>query len=47
MDKLSKFAAGTKPTQSDDQQPTRDASEIFKLIKKYTDKIIDEQGKTI
>ena len=48
MDKLSKFAtAGSKPSQPDDQPSTRDGSEIFKLIKKYTDKIIDEQGKTI
>jgi hypothetical protein len=45
MDKLSKFAVATKS--SEDHLPTRDASEIFKLIKKYTDKIIDEQGKTI
>jgi hypothetical protein len=43
MDKLSKFATASKPAQtSEDHLPTRDASEIFKLIKKYTDKIIDE-----
>jgi hypothetical protein len=45
MDKLSKFAtASSKSSQPDYQLPTRDGSEIFKLIKKYTDKIIDEQG---
>lgn len=45
MDKLSKFA--TAKTDGDQAPPIRDGSEIFKLIKKYTDKIIDEQGKTI
>ena len=49
MDKLSKFAAlGSKPTSPETAvQQARDAQEIFKLFKKYTDKIIDEQGKTI
>jgi vacuolar protein sorting-associated protein 35 len=45
MDKLSKFASG-KPD-GEETPVIRDGSEIFKLIKKYTDKIIDEQGKTI
>ena len=46
MDKLSKFAAaGNKPDKT--PQESREAEEIFKLFKKYTDKIIEEQGKTI
>ena len=46
MDKLSKFAANShKATQQTDgieQQYQRESADIFKLIKKYTDKIIDE-----
>ena len=49
MDKLSKFAANSHKgiTTGEDGQYSRESSDIFKLIKKYTDKIIDEQGKTI
>lgn len=42
MDKLARFASGGK-----DQPQTREGQEIFRLFKKYTDKIIEEQGKTI
>ena len=49
MDKLSKFAANSHKgiTTIEDGQYSNESSDIFKLIKKYTDKIIDEQGKTI
>jgi len=47
MDKLSKFASAKPSDDGGATSPTRDGSDIFKLIKKYTDKIIDEQGKTI
>jgi vacuolar protein sorting-associated protein 35 len=43
MEKLSKFAANSD---SDVIAINKDL-DIFKLFKKYTDKIIDEQGKTI
>ena len=46
MDKLGKFAsAGLKPEGT--PQQTRESQEIFKLMKIYTDKIVEEQGKTI
>jgi vacuolar protein sorting-associated protein 35 len=47
MDKLSKFASAPAPKADGSQAPTRESQEIFKLFKKYTDKIIEEQGKTI
>lgn len=40
MEKLSKFVSQTEGSTSGDK-------DIFKLFKKYTDKIIEEQGKTI
>lgn len=43
MEKLSKFAANTE---SDVVSINKDL-DIFKLFKKYTDKIIEEQGKSI
>ncbi len=43
MEKLSKFAASTD---SDIVSINRDL-DIFKLFKKYTDKIIEEQGKNL
>jgi len=44
MDKLSKFAANSHKgiTTGEDGQYSKESSDIFKLIKKYTDKIIDE-----
>jgi len=49
MEKLSRFASNSHKgiTEGSDSQFSRESSDIFKLIKKYTDKIIDEQGKTI
>ena len=49
MDKLSRFASNSHKgvTEGTEGQFARESSDIFKLIKKYTDKIIDEQGKTI
>lgn len=43
MEKLSKFAANS----DNDVVNINKDLDIFKLFKKYTDKIIDEQGKTI
>jgi vacuolar protein sorting-associated protein 35 len=45
MEKLSKFAAAN--ADSADVAAINKDLEIFKLFKKYTDKIIEEQGKTI
>ena len=42
MEKLGRFAQAPKG-----EGPSRESQEIFKLFKKYTDKIIEEQGKTI
>lgn len=42
MEKLSKFA-----TQQQHESESNKSLDIFKLFKKYTDKIIDEQGKNI
>ena len=55
MEKLSKFAAAkaqetTDEDQSEEQKKVAKLAQtldIFKLFKKYTDKIIEEQGKTI
>jgi vacuolar protein sorting-associated protein 35 len=51
MEKLSKFAAGPqkKELSPEEEQAVQLGSKvnIFKLFKKYTDKIIEEQGKTI
>ena len=43
MEKLSKFAASS----TDEVVTINKELDIFKLFKKYTDKIIEEQGKTI
>ena len=43
MEKLSKFAASS----GGKSEATNKDLDIFKLFKKYTDKIIEEQGKTI
>jgi vacuolar protein sorting-associated protein 35 len=43
MEKLSKFAANAE----NDVAVINKDLDIFKLFKKYTDKIIEEQGKTI
>lgn len=43
MEKLSKFAANS----DNDVVTINKDLDIFKLFKKYTDKIIEEQGKTI
>lgn len=43
MEKLSKFAQNS----DSDVVSINKELDIFKLLKKYTDKIIDEQGKTI
>lgn len=43
MEKLSKFAANS----GDEVVSINRELDIFKLFKKYTDKIIEEQGKTI
>lgn len=43
MEKLSKFAANTES----DVVSINKELDIFKLFKKYTDKIIEEQGKSI
>lgn len=40
MDKLSKFASSG--ANKAEQAQTREGQEIFKLFKKYTDKIIEE-----
>ena len=45
MEKLSKFAAAN--ADSADVAAINKDLDIFKLFKKYTDKIIEEQGKTI
>ena len=54
MEKLSQFANNAKATEgaekTEEQQEIATIAQnldIFKLFKKYTDKIIDEQGKTI
>ena len=54
MEKLSKFASNTaEGTPETEGETPKDATQlagnldIFKLFKKYTDKIIEEQGKTI
>ena len=44
MEKLSKFASSNSDT---DVGSLNKELDIFKLFKKYTDKIIEEQGKTI
>ena len=44
MEKLSKFAANNAES---DVVVINKELDIFKLFKKYTDKIIEEQGKTI
>jgi vacuolar protein sorting-associated protein 35 len=51
MEKLSKFASATTVgEETEDQKEAKKLvgnMDIFKLFKKYTDKIIEEQGKTI
>jgi hypothetical protein len=54
MEKLSQFAKDSKATEgeekTEEQQEIANIAQnldIFKLFKKYTDKIIEEQGKTI
>jgi vacuolar protein sorting-associated protein 35 len=47
MEKLSKFAASSTGGKSDNVVSMNKDLDIFKLFKKYTDKIIEEQGKTI
>ena len=52
MEKLSKFAASSAQGASNDGQSHMMSSinkdlDIFRLFKKYTDKIIDEQGKNM
>ena len=56
MEKLSKFASNSKAQTEGDEEETAEQKEakklvgnldIFKLFKRYTDKIIEEQGKTI
>ena len=54
MEKLSKFASNSAATEGEEKtaEETEAAKlagnlDIFKLFKKYTDKIIEEQGKTI
>ena len=52
MEKLSKFAASSSQGASNDGQSHMMSSinkdlDIFRLFKKYTDKIIDEQGKNM
>jgi len=50
MEKLSKFAAQSNSSTAEDgsvlQTMNKDL-DIFRLFKKYTDKIIDEQGKNM
>ena len=45
MEKLSKFAQAN--TEGEGPQAFSKELNIFKLFKKYTDKIIEEQGKSI
>jgi len=56
MEKLSKFASNAAAATAEGDEKTAEETEaaklagnldIFKLFKKYTDKIIEEQGKTI
>ena len=47
MEKLSKFASDNKGGEGQTEGALVGNLDIFKLFKKYTDKIIDEQGKTI
>jgi len=49
MEKLSRFANENAATEGAEGEGSKVASDkdIFKLFKKYTDKIIEEQGKTI
>jgi hypothetical protein len=54
MEKLSKYASGNKANAGEEKSPEDEEIaaiannlDIFKLFKKYTDKIIEEQGKTI
>jgi len=46
MDKLSKFAAQAQNNEESLSAMNKDL-DIFSLFKKYTDKIISEQGKNI
>ena len=54
MEKLGKFASNSAETAGEEETEDQKAAkkmvgnlDIFKLFKKYTDKIIEEQGKTI
>jgi hypothetical protein len=47
MEKLSKFASNTHNETGEESKTAGNKLDIFKLFKKYTDKIINEQGKTI
>jgi vacuolar protein sorting-associated protein 35 len=51
MEKLSRFAnenaAATEGVEGEGNAKPASDKDIFKLFKKYTDKIIEEQGKTI